>query len=87
VTMVLWHNVKQMATFPLRNCVSVFSGWSIIILPKACSFPEWKSLSRLRRPPSISLTSDTSVRKECCSGEDWAILLGPAGWGALAFSL
>lgn len=87
VTIALWYNVKQMATFSLSNWVSVFTGLSMVILPKACNFMEWKSLSRLRRPPSISLTSDTSVRKECCSGEDWAILLGPAGWGALAFSL
>lgn len=56
-------------------------------LPKACSLPEWKSLRRLRSPSSISLTSETSVRKECCRGEDWATLLGPAGWGALGFSL
>lgn len=58
-----------------------------VTLPKACSLPEWKSLRRLSRPPSISLTSETSVRKECCRGDDWITLLGPAGWGALGFSL
>lgn len=58
-----------------------------VILPKACSLPEWKSLRRLSSPPSISLTSETSVRKECCRGEDWTTLLGPAGWGARGFSL
>lgn len=58
-----------------------------VVLPKAWSLPEWKSLRRLRRPPSISLTSETSVRKECCRGEDCTTLLGPAGWGALGFSL
>lgn len=63
--------------------VSLFEAVS----PKACSLPEWKSLRRLRSPSSISLTSETSVRKECCRGEDWATLLGPAGWGALGFSL
>lgn len=58
-----------------------------VVLPKACSLPEWKSLRRFRRPPSISLTSETSVRKECCRGDDCTTLLGPAGWGALGFSL
>ena len=61
-------------------------GWGEAGLPKACSLPEWKSLRRFRSPPSISRTSDTSVRNECCRGDDWTTLLGPAGWGARDFS-
>lgn len=46
--------------------------------PKACSFPEWKSLRRLSSPPSISQTSETSVRKLCCSGAPRAAPAPPA---------
>lgn len=53
-------------------------------LPNACSFPEWKSLRRLRRPLSISCTSDTSVRKECwMTGAGWTwfwVDLLPTAW-------
>lgn len=86
-------DLSNKGTFPrdlFSACNRIFPlgplRWEVV-LPKACSLPEWKSLRRLRRPPSISLTSETSVRKECCRGEDCTTLLGPAGWGALGFSL
>ena len=83
-TDTLKRNDKYMQKIWCQHLEKKKSGKKHCGLPNAWSFPEWKSFKRLRRPLSISWTSETSVRKECCIGVDWAPLPSPP-WG-LAFS-